>query len=82
MVTRNEILTPTDIGEEFRKETQDMMKKIAFENNCSVEELKFRVDSNGIVNIQKMSIKEVEEAEDKRQKAKLAKQLLRIKRNG
>ena len=79
MVSRIE--EPMDIGEEFRKETQDMMKKIAFENNCSVEELKFTANSEGIVNIQKMTVKEMEETEEKRQKEKLKRDLLKIKRN-
>ncbi len=79
MVRPNEIWTPASdiesIGEEFRKETETMLKKAALENNVDVETLKFNVNNNGIVNIQSMTEDEMKEAEEKRKRDKFRKQL-------
>ncbi len=48
-----------DLGEAFRAETVGMLKKVAFENNCDVNELKFSVNNLGVVNIQRMTPQEM-----------------------
>ena len=79
MVRPAKIWTPasdvTSIGEEFRKETGTMLKKVALENNVDVETLKFTVSSNGVVNIQSMTEDEMKEAEEKRKRANFRKKL-------
>ncbi len=80
---RGKIWTPgsdvADIAEAFREETQFMLKKIALENNCSVEELKFNVSSNGMINVQRMTEDEMKEAEANRQRELFRKQLRKLK---
>ena len=69
MVAKNEIWTPeseTNFGEEFRQELIGMMKKVALENKCNVEELKFSVNNTGMVNIQRMTPDEMIDRESKR----------------
>ncbi len=84
MVAQNEIWTPTSdmesIAEDFRKETEEMLKKVALENNCDVDELKFSVNSVGIVNIQRMTPFEMVEREQKRREQKRIKDI-RNRRN-
>jgi len=63
---KNNLWTPQssiNLGEDFRKEILSMLKKVAGENKCNVEELKFRVDNTGTVNIRKMSPAEMAERE-------------------
>ena len=48
-----------EFAEDFRNETKMMLKKIAFENNCDVDELKFTVDNQGVVNVQRMTPEEM-----------------------
>ena len=43
-----------DLAEEFRKELTHMMKAAALKMGCPVELLKYRVDNQGMVEIQKM----------------------------
>ena len=69
MIARNEIWTPASeisLGEEFRQETMEMLKKVASDNKCNVEELKFSVNNLGVVNIQRMTSDEMLEMESKR----------------
>ncbi len=47
-----------EFAEDFRNETKMMLKKIALENNCDVDELKFTVDNQGVVNVQRMTPEE------------------------
>lgn len=68
-----------DIAEAFKEETVFMLKKIALENGCSVEELKFTVDNFGIVNVQGMTEEEIKEAEYNRQRKKFIKHTMRAK---
>ena len=74
------IWTPGDeaasIAEEFRKEVGDMLKKVALENDCDVNELKFTVNSLGIVNIQSMDPEEIRLREAERDKQKMRKIIL------
>ncbi len=74
MVARNEIWIPTSdtesLADEFRKETETMLKKVALENNCSVDELKFSVNNVGVVNIQRMTPFEMVERERERRERK------------
>ncbi len=48
-----------EFAEDFRNETKMMLKKIALENNCDVDELKFTVDNQGVVNVQRMTPEEM-----------------------
>ncbi len=75
MVKATDIWTPSsnveNLADEFRQETEMMLKKVAHDNNCNVEELKFNVNSNGMVNIRRMTGEEMvemsaQEAEDNR----------------
>ena len=79
MVRPAKIWTPASdvesIGEEFRAETETMLKKAALENNVDVETLKFTVSGDGIVNIQSMTEDEMNEAEEKRKRDKFRKKL-------
>lgn len=84
MVAKTKIWTPASevgsLGEEFRKETETMLKKVALENNIDVETLKFNVSSNGVVNIQSMTIEEMNEMEERRQRGRLRKTILERKK--
>lgn len=71
---------PEDLAEEFRKETKDMLKKVALENGCNVEELKFNVDNFGVVNIQRMEPDEAKAMEIQRKQDKWRKQILERKK--
>lgn len=55
-----------EFAEDFRKETRMMLEKVAFENNIPVEQLKFTVDSTGVVNIQSMTEEEMIEMDAQR----------------
>lgn len=71
---------PEDLAEEFRKETETMMKKVALENNVPVEELKINFDNFGVANIQRMEPDEMKAREIQRKQDKLRKQILERKR--
>ena len=47
-----------ELSDDFKKEISDMMKKVAHEHNCNVEDLKFSVNSLGVVNIRSLTIEE------------------------
>ena len=83
MVAQNKIWTPAseteNLAEAFKKETEFMLKKAALENNCDVEELKFSVNNVGMVNIQRMTEREMKDAELERQQEKQRKKLLRLR---
>ncbi len=68
-----------DLGEELRAEIKGMLKQVAFEHNCSVEELKYRVSNDGMVNIQKMTEQEMIDMEAKRQLDKKIKMIRKMK---
>ncbi len=55
-----------EFAEDFRNETKDMLKKIALENKIPVEELKFTVDSQSVVNVQQMTFEEMNGMEKQR----------------
>ncbi|KKL63464.1 hypothetical protein LCGC14_2174810, partial [marine sediment metagenome] len=82
----NEIWTPTSdmesLAEDFRKETEAMLKKVALENGCDVDELKFSVNGLGVVNIQRMTPFEMVEREEDRRKQKLRAAILERKKRG
>ena len=55
-----------EFAEDFRYETMAMLKKVAFENNIPVEQLRFTVDNMGVVNIQSMTEEEMIEMDSQR----------------
>ncbi len=57
-------------AEDFRAEITDMLKKVAKEHHCNVEELKYTVNNVGVVNIQRMTPEEMVEKEEQRQRDK------------
>ncbi len=48
-----------ELSEDFKKEISDMMKQVAHEHNCNVEDLKFSVNSLGVVNIRSLTVEEI-----------------------
>jgi hypothetical protein len=55
-----------EIGQEFREEVAEMLKQVAHDNKCDVNELKFTVNNDGVVNIQRMTPQEMIDEEAKR----------------
>ncbi len=78
------IWTPTstqeNLAEDFRQETQTMLKKVALENKCNVEELKFSVNNAGIVNIQRMTLEEMQEQYEHELMAKKIRKIKELRR--
>ena len=74
-----EIFTGQTPAEDFRDELQRMMKDAALKLGCSVEELKYRFDNNGVVEIARMESSEVVEMETKRIHKKNVKKLRKLK---
>lgn len=72
---------PEDLAEEFRRELTHMMKAAALRMSCPVELLKYRVDNNGVVEIQKMEPDEAKAMELARKQNKLRKQIMKAKGN-
>lgn len=54
------------IAEDFKQEVAKMMKKVALDNNCDVEDLKFTVNNMGAVNIRSKTAEDIKEEEKKR----------------
>lgn len=65
-----------ETGEELRAEIIDMLKQVAYDHKCDVEELKYTIDNMGIVNIQRMTSQEMIDREAKRQVDKLKNKIL------
>ncbi len=58
--------TPVEeLQREFTDELKTMLKEAALKVGCSVEELKYRVSNDGIVEIQRMTLEEMGLAEKK-----------------
>lgn len=52
--------TPVEeLQRKFTEEVKSMMKKAAIKLGCNVEELKYRVMSNGLVEIERMDAQEM-----------------------
>ena len=68
-----------ETGEELRAEIIDMLKQVAHEHKCDVEELKYTVNNMGVVNIQRMTPQEMIDMEAKRQTDKLRNKILKSK---
>lgn len=67
--------TPVEeLKRKFSDEVRDMMKAAALELNCNVEELKYRVNNAGIVEIELMTPDELIEltGQETRQKKQIA----------
>jgi len=47
------------LADDFKKETVDMLKKVAKENNCNVEDLTFTVNNIGVVNVRNLTPEEI-----------------------
>ncbi len=54
------------LAEDFKQEVAEMMKKVALENHCDVEDLKFTVNNAGVVNIRNKTAEDILEEEKKR----------------
>jgi len=52
--------------EDFKQETMEMMKQVALEHNCDVEDLKFTVNNLGVVNIRRKTADDILEEAKKR----------------
>lgn len=52
-----------ELQRKFSEEVRALLKKVAFEHKCSVNELKWNVNNAGIINVQKMSADEMIEAQ-------------------
>ncbi len=68
-----------ETGEELRAEITDMLKQVALEHHCDVEELKYTINNVGIVNIQRMTPQEMIDREAKRQTDKFRNKILKRK---
>lgn len=68
-----------ETGEELRAEIAAMMKQVAFEHKCNVEELKYTVNNAGVINIRRMTSQEMIDRETKRQATKLRNKILKSK---
>lgn len=63
--------TPVEeLQRKFKEELTEQMKKAALEMNCSVHELKWRVDNGGVVEIEKMTGQEIIELAIRESEAK------------
>ena len=58
------------LADEFKQELTHMMKKAALDMGCNVEELKWRADNLGIVEIQRMDADEMLEMQAQDAEAK------------
>lgn len=67
--------TPQEqLCEDFKQEVAEMMKQVAKDNHCDVEDLKFTVNSIGVVNIRSKTVEDkAKEQEERILKENLAK---------
>ncbi len=56
------------LADDFKNETVDMLKNVAREHNCNVEDLKFTVNNIGVVNIRNLKPEELFERDNNGQK--------------
>ena len=84
MVARTKIYKgETPLGElqqAFREEIQGILENAALKMECNIEQLKYRFDSLGRVEVQKMTIEEmVEKQKEDQERKKVA--IIRNRRN-
>lgn len=48
-----------ELSDDFKKEITTMLKRVAHDNHCDVDDLKFTVNAVGIVNIRSLTPEEV-----------------------
>ncbi len=59
--------TPREqLCENFKQEVAEMMKQVAKDNHCDVEDLKFTVNNLGVVNIRRKTDEDIVEEKKKR----------------
>ena len=82
-IAKPKIYTGKDVvdetGEKLRIEITDMLKAVAHQYQCDVEELKYTVNNVGVVNIQRMTPQEMIDREAKRQTDKLRSKIMKSK---
>ncbi len=66
----------------FKEETKDIAKKAALRLKCSVEQLKFRFDNLGRVEVQKMTIEEMLEKQRESEERKRIVDIRNRRNNG
>jgi hypothetical protein len=74
-----EIFTGKTPAEEFREELVEQMKAAALELGCDVEELKYRIDNVGIVEIARMEPDEISQMETDRVRKKQMKAIRKMR---
>lgn len=68
-----------EIGEAFKEEVQALLKKVAHDYHCDVEDLKFSVNNLGIINVQRLTVEERIEDDKKRLQRTRLKNIRRMK---
>lgn len=68
-----------ELGQAFRDEVEGMLKDAALKLNCAVEELKYRFDNLGRVEVVRMTLMEMKQAEEERQLELRKKKIRRVK---
>lgn len=68
-----------ELAEDFKLEITGMLKQVAKDYHCNVEELKYTVNNVGVVNIQRMTPEEMVEMENRRQHNKRVNVILKRK---